>query len=369
MSPYARAARARAASAGAASARAASTRAASTRAASTRAALTRRATVRRGAALLAAALLLAGCATPLPVPAPDPAPAVPPPTLSSEQVRAVLADVASVLESGDAALDADRLTERLTGPALTIRAAEYTVNKALEDDIELISVPTSDRTVVVPTTSTWPRSVFVVTEQPEDLQSPRLLVLTQDEPRAPYRLWAWSRLLPDRQVPRTFVPEVGSVPLEPDAEGLLAAPGEVAEMYADVLDKGADSEHAELFGDDVFRSRIELVREQYAKIAEQAGGKFTERYEPAVDDAVAVSTADGGAIVVVPMTTTTKLTTDERELSLGKAEAALLGKKKVEKNATFTWSSVLTFVIPPEGDTAQITVLAAEHVRTAVTGK
>lgn len=331
--------------------------------------ITPRVVAARVAALLASTLLLAGCATPLPTPTPDPVPAVPPPTLSNDQVRAVLDEVASVLDSGDAALDAEILSARLTGPALTIRGAEYTVNKALEDDIELITVPTSDRTVVVPTTDTWPRSMFVVTEQPEDLQSPRLLVLTQDAPREPYRLWAWSRLLPDRQVPRTFVPEVGSVPVELDAEGLVTSPGEVAELYADVLDKGADSAHAKLFGDDVFRERIELVRTQYEKIAKQAGGKFTELYEPAVEDAVAVSTADGGAIVVVPMTTTTKLTTDDRELSLGKAEAALLGKKKVEKNATFTWSSVLTFVIPPEGDTAQITVLAAEHVRTAVTGK
>ena len=222
---------------------------------------------------------------------------------------------------------------------------------------------------MVPTTDVWPRSVFVVTEQPEDLQSPRFLVLTQDEPRAPYRLWSWSRLLPDRQVPRTFVPEVGSVPVALDAEGLAMTPAEVGEAYADVLDKGADSEHAALFGEDVLRERIALVREQYEKIAKQAGGKFTERYTPATQETVAVSTADGGAIVVVPMTTTTKITTDERELSLGKAEAALLGKKKVAQSATFTWTGVVTFVVPPAGSAEKIVVLAAEHVRTAVKGK
>ncbi len=323
----------------------------------------------RGAAVLAVgSLALAGCATPLPTPTPDPIPAVPPPTLTTDQVRAVLGDVSSTLEAADAALDVDQLTARLTGPALTIRGAEYTVNKALEDDVELITVPTSERTVVVPTTDAWPRSVFVITEQPEDLQSPRLLVLTQDGPREPYKLWAWSRLLPDRQVPRTFVPEVGSVPLPLDAEGLLVTPAEVGEMYADVLDQGAGSEHADLFGEDVLRERIALVREQYEKVAEQAGGKFTERYKPDTEATVAVSTADGGAIVVVPMTTTTKLTTDDRELSLGKAEAALLGKKKVTESATFTWSGVVTFVIPPAGSPDQITVLAAEHVRTAVKG-
>ncbi|NLF03776.1 MAG: hypothetical protein GX593_02010 [Actinomycetales bacterium] len=331
----------------------------------------RRSLARRSLAGLLAvgALALAGCATPLPTPEPDPVPAVPPPTLTTEQVRAVLDDVAERLEKADDALDADVLEGRVTGPALTIRSAEFTVNEALEDDVDLISVPTSPRTIVVPTTDVWPRSVFVVTEQPEDLQSPRLLVLTQDEPRAPYELWTWSRLLPDRQVPRTFVPEVGSVPVALDAEGLLMTPAEVGEAYADVLDKGSKSDFAKVFGEDPLRERIALVRKQYEKIAEQAGGKFTERYEPATEEAVAVSTADGGAIVVVPMKTTTKITTDDRELSFGKAEAALLGKKKVTESATFTWTGVVAFVIPPEGGAEEIVVLAAEHVRTAVKGK
>ena len=318
--------------------------------------------------LTAAALLLVGCATPLPEPSPDPVPAVPPPTLEIEQVRDVLADVERTLAAADAELDEDALADRVTGPALAIRTAEYTVNKALSNQRDLVTVPTSDRTVVVPTTDSWPRSVFVVTEQPEDLQSPRLLVLTQAEPREPYRLASWSRLLPDREVPRTFVPEVGSVPLELDAEGLLATPREVGEMYADVLDQGDDSPAAQTFGDDVFRDQLALLREQYERIAEQAGGRFVERYEPDVEQTVAVSTADGGAIVVVPLVTTTRITTDERELQLGRAERALLGKRTVSKRATFTWTGVITFVVPPEGADDVITVLAAEHVRTDVTG-
>lgn len=323
---------------------------------------------RRALLALAAVLVLAGCATPLPVPSPDPVPAVPPPTLTAEQVREVLEEVGSVLEEADDELDEEILARRVAGPALTIRTAEYTVNRALEDDAELVTVPTTDSTIVVPTTETWPRSVLVVTEQPEDLQSPRLLVLTQQTPREDYLLTSWSRLLPDRQVPPTFVPEVGSVPLPLDAEGLVATPAEVGEMYADVIKDGDDSPHAVLFGEDVFRERLALVREQYEKIAEQAGGRFTERYTPEVEQTVAVSTADGGAIVVVPFTSRTRITTDERELSLGRAERALLGKRTVGKRATFTWTGVVTFVVPPEGSTDPITVLAAEHVRTDVTG-
>jgi len=124
-----------------------------------------RTTVLRGAAVLAVgALSLTACATPLPTPSPDPIPAVPPPTLTTDQVRAVLEDVGSTLEAGDEALEVDELADRFTGPALKIRGAEYTVNLALEDDVDLITVPTSERTVVVPTTDAWRRSVFVITE-------------------------------------------------------------------------------------------------------------------------------------------------------------------------------------------------------------
>lgn len=322
----------------------------------------------QGALIAVVGLLLAACATPLPEPSPDPVPAVPPPTLSAEQVRDILDEIGAVLSEADEELDEQRLAERVTGAALAIRAAEYTVNRALEDDVDLVTVPTSDRTIVVPTTETWPRSVLVVTEQPEDLQSPRLLVLTQAHPRADYQLASWSRLLPDRQVPPTFVPEVGSVPLGLDAEGLAATPAEVGEMYADVLKEGDDSPYASAFGDDIFRERLGLVREQYENIAEQAGGRFTERYTPDIEQTLAVSTADGGAIVVVPVETRTRITTDERELSLGRAERALLGKRTVGKRATFTWTGVVTFVVPPEGSDEPITVLAAEHVRTDVTG-
>lgn len=330
-----------------------------------------RPTVRRAGAVsasLAAAALLVGCATPLPEPDPDPVPAVPPPTLEIEQVRDVLADLGATLAAADAELDADALEDRVAGPALEIRSAEYTVNRALENERDLVTVPTTDSTVVVPTTDTWPRSVLVVTEQPEDLQSPRLLVLTQDTPRERYRLTSWSRLLPGREVPRTFVPEVGSEPVDLDAAGLVATPREVAERYADVLTEGDDSRFATDFDDDVFREQLALVREQYERIAEQAGGRFIERYEPDIDQTVAVSTADGGAIVVVPLETTTRITTDERELRLGRAERALLGKRTVSKRATFIWTSVITFVVPPEGSDEDITVLAAEHVRTDVKG-
>lgn len=325
-------------------------------------------TTRTALAALAAAALLAGCTTPLPEPHPDPVPAVPPPTLEIGQVRDILDDVGAVLETGDAELDADALAARVAGPALEIRAAEYTVNRALTNQRDLVTVPTTESTVVVPTTDSWPRSVLVVTEQPADLQSPRLLVLTQASPREPYRLTSWSRLLPGREVPRTFVPEIGSEPLALDATGLRATPREVGERYADVLAEGADSRFATDFGDDVFREQLALVREQYERIAEQAGGRFIERYEPDVDQTVALATADGGAIVVVPLVTTTRITTDERELQLGRAERALLGKRTVSKRATFTWTSVVTFVVPPESSADVITVLAAEHVRTAVTG-
>ena len=97
---------------------------------------------------------------------------------------------------------------------------------------------------------------MVVTEPPEDLQAPLLLVLVQSEPRAQYELQAWARLFPEVQTPPTTQPEIGSQPVVPDDESLLASPEAVVTQYLDVLTHGAESEFAAAFTEDPLRAGI-----------------------------------------------------------------------------------------------------------------
>src|SRR5690606_13959778 len=219
---------------------------------------------------------LAACADPPPEVRPEAVPVVAPPVMEPEQVERVLGDLGEVLAAGDAALEAERLTPRVGGPALTSRTAQYTVASALQDTAGITVLPTAPQVLIVPDEAAWPRTVVVVTEQPEDLQSPRLLVLRQEEPRAQYVLWGWARLLPGASMPPTADPSVGSAVLAPDAPDLLVTPGDVIAQYADVLANGDASEYAQSFEPDATREAITTTRESFRTAVENAGGSLTE---------------------------------------------------------------------------------------------
>ncbi len=335
--------------------------------------MTGHARMRRTAGALVAgvfALGLLGCAPDLPQPEPDAVPAVPPPALTLEQTDRVLVSVASTLEEADKARDAAIAKRRLSGPALAIRAAEYTVEKAVKGTDTFIEVPTKVQTVIVPETESWPRTVIAVSEQPEDLQSPRLLLLRQEGPRSTYKLWAWARMLPGAVMPLTSAAETGSAPLALDTQGLVVAPSDVADRYADVLVKGSDSEHASLFEDkDRFRESIAAARKTLKGFAKDAGGKYTETITPDTEKASAVQTTTGGAIVVVRMNHEQSISVDDGySIQLPAADAALLGSKEIKKKVTYLWTDVVAFYVPPSGAGETIHVLAVEHFRTDVKG-
>jgi hypothetical protein len=318
----------------------------------------------------AIALSLGACAASLPQPEPAAPPAVALPVLSIAQSEGVLSRIGDVLATADAALDPAGLPERLTGPALAIRTAEYVRAKATDGAKPPTALPAQAQTLVVPDTTTWPRTELVVTQQPADLQAPRLLVLTQATARDPYRLWGWARLGAGVQMPATADTTHGSAPIAADATGLLVSPGETLAQYADVLANGDASKFAGAFPADFFRTYIETKRAAYSESL-KAVATVTETYTPAGDGIVALATADGGAIVVGAMTTQTTIAVAQGSVALDDPfEAALAGRASVTKGSVRTWTDVVAFYVPPAGSTTtQIQVLAAEHSLTSVTGE
>jgi hypothetical protein len=323
-----------------------------------------------GAAVAVVALLgLAACANPVPEPVPDAAPAVPPPVLNATQSTRVLDQVGAVLADRDAALDAAGLEARLSGPALAIRSAEYVRAVATNGERPPVALPTTAQTTIVPDTDTWPRTQMVVTEQPADLQAPLLLVLQQDGPREPYRLWSWARLGPSVQMPATADPTVGSEPVAADDTSLLLPPAEALAQYADVLTNGDASAAAATFPPDFFRTALGGARSQTAASL-QAVATVAETVAPVEGAVTALRTADGGAIVVGQLSTVTTVTLSQGSITLNDPfDAALAGKGSVTSNLVRTWTDVVALYVPPAGGATQVQVLAAEHARTAVSGE
>jgi hypothetical protein len=323
-----------------------------------------------GTALAAVALLgLGACADPVPEPRPDAAPAVPPPALTVAQSTNVLSQVGEVLAAGDAALDPAGLPERLTGPALAIRTAEYVRATATAGQRPPVSLPMSAQTTIVPDTDVWPRTQMVVTVQPDDLQAPLLLVLQQNGPREQYQLWGWARLGPSVQMPATADPTVGSEPVAADDTSLVLSPAEAVAQYADVLTNGDASAYAASFPADFFRTALTQARDQ-TTASLQAVATVAETVAPVDGQVTALRTADGGAIVVGQLSTVTTVTLSQGSITLNDPfDAALAGKPSVTSNLVRTWTDVVAMYVPPAGATTPVQVLAAEHARTAVSGQ
>jgi hypothetical protein len=313
------------------------------------------------------ALLLSGCAEPLPEPAPDAVPATPSAAVTPEQVDRVLDAVATAVAEADAAQDVDPAAPRLTGPAAALRAAEYTLAAGAVEGA-VTPLPEGVQTVVTTATDEWPRTILVVTEPPADLQAPLLLTLVQPGPREQYRLWSWVRLLPGTEMPPTAQPEVGNAPVPADSTEVLVPPAEVLPRYVDVLLQGDASEHAGTFAGDRLRENIAGLREAYAQSAAN-GGAVTEEIVPLEDGAVALGTADGGAIVTGGFRLTIAITLDDSTLTVDPATAAFLGGA-----TTLATSLELTFVgtvaldVPPAGSEEQVTLLGAEFSLAGASG-
>lgn len=319
--------------------------------------------LRGGAVALAATLTLAACAVALPQPDPEPEPPEPLPVLSTEQAGRVLAAVDEVLTTADAALDPAALPTRVEDPALTMRSAQYTLTQRSGGARPLGDITTDEQVLVIAASDSWPRSVLAVTPPPEGSATYLALVLRQDDPRSQYKLWGWVRLFPGVETPPMATPEAGSPELPPDAPGLVATPEETVAGYADFLVNGANSASASIFGTDpLAQSLAEGLATSRANLSGIADVGFAA--EPVADQLVSFETAEGGAVVIGTIRTSTSYTKtlEGATLTLGSDIGQWLGDGNVPTAAAVTRDAVVAFSVPPAAEGAVVKVLGAEIV-------
>lgn len=329
---------------------------------------------RRPLAVLTGAALLVGlaaCTPDIPEVSPDPEPTQDEPVLDVPRLERVLADIGEHIDLADADSDPEILEARLDDPALQVRSAEYRLRDATADtDAETTLQPltTASSVAIVAATEEWPRNVFVVTEIPDDANSPLLIGLRQDDPRDPYRMFSWVRLLPGVTTPQTDVAEVGSAPVDPDDEEFLVSPAQALENYAELLTEGSDSDFDDQFTEDPFR---ELVEQEADSLAEnvEAAGEFSHNTQVREEDTVAMATADGGVVVLGAMRTRHTFTKTEAdgEIEVGGQLAALSDSDgEVNESLRGTYHVMVALYVPADQDEAQITVLGVERVLASV---
>ncbi|QDW64061.1 hypothetical protein [Oerskovia sp. KBS0722] len=320
------------------------------------------------AGVLAGAILLAGCASPVPTADPDPTPTEAVPALTSDQMAEVRTAVGTSLDEAAAANDAAQLGNRLAGPALSLRTSQLAVAAVRGNQDLVTKLPTDVQQDIITTTDSWPRQAYAVTVQPEDLQSPRLLAYEQTAARDPYKLWAWVRLFPSATLPTFAGPAVGSEAVPLDDPSLLMTPADAVAQYADVLTLGAGSAYAGSFADDPLRAWVaNNATVQMAELS-KAEGSLTMTFTPTPDQARAVRTADGGAMVMAGLTALETRTIEEGgKIAPGSdTEKALFGASEPTNKLNVGYTTMVAMYIPPAGATTGVQVLGMENVATSV---
>ena len=311
-----------------------------------------------GVVLLAA---LAACAAEVPQPAPaDEQDAVP--VVVDVQAERVLEDVEETLAAGDEALDPALLAPRVAGSALELRQAGYRVAEALPDAASPTVLGGERVLDIVPVTEGWPRYYLSVTRA-DEAAVPQVLLLTQAAARDAYQLTTYATLLPGVTLPPTALPGEGVEALETGTSGdLVASPEDVVAQYADVLLRGGASEFAGAFDEDAFSAQVqsEQVAEQ-AAVAEFYG--YTVTHVPREDAVWAVSTQDGGAIVIGVIDS---VRTPGAKLPLPPDLAALAGKPEASDSAAVTSTEVVAFAVPPADDEGPLQVIGAARAAVGV---
>jgi hypothetical protein len=312
---------------------------------------------------------LAATACSTPVPRATPEATVTQPALSIDQDTAILGKVGDVLTVADKKRDSKALSQRLSGPALAMRTAELKVAKSAKSDDDLTALPTKVQTVVVPTSTDWPRAAFAVSAQPSETEPPRLMALEQGTARDNYTLWGWARL--GITMPTFAAPGTGSSAVTSDDSSLVLTPKSAVAHYVDVLNKGTKSKYAKSFAEDPFRTGLasKATALDKNKDFKSAKGKYGETFTPAKSDPLATRTADGGALVMVDASAVEKTSAESKAKIAPSTDAtkALFGDTTPTNTLVVTYRDVFALYVPPVGASdTKVTVLGVEHVPVTV---
>jgi hypothetical protein len=328
--------------------------------------------------VLVGALALSGCTGELfpaagpsaPVPGPSStaeAEQITPPAVTANQIDRIVADVIDVATEADAAKDATLLATRFDGPALLLRTTDYTVRTNDPSLTPLVPViPDGQVKVVLPQqTETWPRTVFAIIKVDEDETiAPVALMLTQEDPRASYKVTYAITLEPSARIPDLAPASVGAPGLAPDFGGLKLAPSALSAAYGEILAKAEESSaflDFEAEGDSLRTSLKDAKAAEVGQLATTASITFTQAEGQGVP--ISLATNDAGAIVAVDLYDVTTVTPIEAGAAINPSGRvkALTGLAISTKGVTASYDAQLLFYVPAVGSDQKIVLLGYSY--------
>ncbi|MFE7845079.1 glycosyl transferase [Microbacterium sp. NPDC057407] len=328
-------------------------------------------------AVAVSALLFSGCSAdawpefgPTPTPTPTASVIVPEgqqaPAVTKPQAERILARIADTVTEADEAMDRDLAATRLTGPALAARSTNYTLRAAVADHPAPAPIVTKPLEIVLPQAyDGWPRSVMAVVDDDETKTS-SIMVLTQKNAWAPYKLSYVASLEASTPVPDLAPEYIGAIQPAMDSPFLVMPPEDIAAAYADVINKGEDSEFYEMFDVESDHLREQIAVDRTARLEEfnttaSDTGSLTFGSTPGKHRPFALATVESGAIVAVNIneTDTVKPTNEDAVIKLenNPTVKALAGADQSATGFTTTFTDQVFFYVPGQGSTEKIRLL------------
>ncbi|MBW9092877.1 glycosyl transferase [Microbacterium jejuense] len=324
------------------------------------------------------ALLFTGCSadawpqfgsTPTPSPsasviAPDGQQA---PAVTKAQAERIMTRIAATVAEADAALDGDLAETRLSGAALAARDTNYKLRSAIADYKAPDPILAKPLSVILPQAfDGWPRSVIVVGADDESKTS-SIMVMSQQDPWTDYRVSYIANLEASTTLPNLAPTYIGAPQVEPDSPFLMLAPQDVAAAYADVIDKGEQSEYYGLFEADGDQLRTSIAADRtrrlddFNKTANNTTATLTFAASAGSQPPFALQTVESGAIVAVNIdeTDTATPTNPDAVIKLDNSPTvkALAAADQSATGFLTTFSDQVFFYVPGPGSNEKIRLL------------
>jgi hypothetical protein len=237
------------------------------------------------------------------------------------------------------------------------------VRRADNESGVLLPILSSPIRLVLPQqTQGWPRSVFGIIQDEQDLESPSFgVILRQEDPRSPYLLSYAIVLAPQVQLPDVPSARIGAAKLSADSKLTRLSPAEVLAHYSDVINRGVESEFVGEFAlatDSLFAA---IGPDAQALRQESFGESVEVSWETTVGevDIVAFATTDGGALVagVLRETETVKPRQSGAAVNASISVRALTALSQSLRGFDVHSSIQILLYVPPVGSEESIRVL------------
>jgi len=285
------------------------------------------------------------------------------PAVTELQFSRIMSRIAQQIQTADEELSVNVLGARVTEPTLQTRRATYIVRRADTESGVLFPILSSPIRLVLPQqTQGWPRSVFGIIQDEEDLESPSFgVVLRQENPRAPYLLTYAIVLAPQVQLPDVPSARIGAAKLSADSKLTRISPAEVLSHYSDVINRGLESEFAGEFAlatDSLFAA----VGPDAQALRQESFGESVEvtwRTSVAEFDIAAFATTNGGALVAGALTEVESVQPRQSGAAVNASISirALTALSQSVRGFDVLSSIQILFYVPPVGSEESIRVL------------